>query len=80
MSDSDESRGVVEGLYRVGSVELSAAPQGCEGTWYRYTIVQGANTIVGFRPGPLAELNLILQDMVGRLNERAGKQLAKAKK
>ena len=80
MNDIGESRGVVESLYRLDSVVLSAAPEGCDGIWYRYTIVQGANTIVGFRPGPLAELNVSLQDMLVRLNERAGKQLAKAKK
>lgn len=72
--------GTVEALYRLDSVVETASPDGSEGPWHRYVIVQGTNTITGFRAGRLAELNPILKDMVGRLNERAGKQLAKARK
>ena len=72
--------GTVETLYRLDSVVATPSPDGSEGHWYRYVIVQGTNTITGFRAGTLAELNPVLQDMVSRLNERAGKQLAKAKK
>ena len=67
-------------LYRLDSVVPATAPAGSDGTWYRYVIVQGANTITGFRSGTLAELNPVLQEMVDRLNERAGKQRAKLAK
>ena len=72
--------GSVESLYRLDSVVATPSPDGSDGSWFRYVIVQGTNTITGFRAGSLAELNPILQDMVTRLNERAGKQLAKSKK
>jgi hypothetical protein len=70
----------LESLYRLDSVVSTPAPDGSTDSWYRYVIVQGHNTITGFRAGSLAELNPVLQNMVLRLNERAGKLLAKAKK
>ena len=80
MTDTTGPTGAVEQMYRLQSVEHTEAPEGNEGTWYRYVIVQGGNVITGLRPGTLAELNPILQEMVDRLNERAGKQRAKAAK
>lgn len=80
MSETEGSQAVVDFLYRLDSVVPTATPEGSDGTWYRYVIVQGANTITGLRPGTLAELNPVLEDMVARLNERAGKQRAKANK
>ena len=74
------AEGAIEKLYRLDSVDSAPAPAGSEGSWYRYVIVQGTNKIVGFRSGPLAQLKPILEDMVNRLNERSGKQMAKAKK
>jgi hypothetical protein len=80
MSEVDGSKGNVETLYRLDSVTPVAPPDGSDGTWYRYVIVQGSNIITGQRSGTLPELNPVLEDMVARLNERAGKQRAKAQK
>jgi hypothetical protein len=80
MTEAQGSQGAVEVLYRLDSVAPIAPPDGSDGTWHRYVIVQGANIISGLRRGTLAELNPILQDMVNRLNERAGKQYAKMRK
>jgi hypothetical protein len=80
MTAENASAGTVETLYRLESLDAVPPPDSAEGNWYRYVIVQGQNRIVGFRSGSLAELNPILEDMVNKLNERAGKQLAKAKK
>jgi hypothetical protein len=80
VSETGESQGVVEVLYRLDSVAPTTAPDGSDATWYRYVIIQGANVITGLRPGTLAELNPVLQEMVDRLNERAGRQRAKTHK
>jgi hypothetical protein len=67
-------------LYRLESIVLTDAPDGSDGTWYRYIIVQGGNVITGMRPGMLADLNPVLQDMVLRLNARAEKRRAKERR
>jgi hypothetical protein len=79
MSTETPSEAKIESLYRLDSVVSTPAPDGGTASWYRYTIVQGGNKITGFRSGSLAELNPLLLDMVTRLNERAGKLLAKKK-
>lgn len=80
MTTENASEGAVEKLYRLESVDSAPAPDNGDGNWYRYVIVQGSNRIVGLRSGSLTELHPILEDMVNKLNERAGKQLAKSKK
>lgn len=67
-------------LFRLDSMEPAASPDGSEGPWFRYVIIQGSNVITGLRSGTHAELDPILRDMVERLNERAGKHQAKSRK
>lgn len=57
------------------SVTPIAAPEGCEGLWHKYVIVQGDNQITGLRPGSLAVVTRDVDEMTERLNERrVGKQ------
>jgi hypothetical protein len=69
-----------ETLFRLESVDEVAAPEGQDGIWHRYVITQGANTIIGMRPGMLSEVSLSLEQQVERLNMRFAKQLSKAKR
>jgi hypothetical protein len=62
------------------SIDEIAPPEGHDGVWQRYVITQGANTIVGMRPGVLADVSLLLEQQVERLNLRFAKQLSKAKR
>ena len=61
--------------FKVDLISRTAAPTGTEGVWHSYVISQGTNTITGTRAGTHAEVTLLLQDMIERLNERrAGKR------
>ena len=61
--------------FKVDSISSTAAPTGTEGVWHRYVISQGTNTITGTRAGTHAEVTVLLQDMIERLNDRrAGKR------
>ena len=67
--------------FKLESIAKTAAPGGAEGTWHRYVISQGTNTIEGVRAGTQAEVTSLVHDMVERLNERReGKQRAKSKR
>jgi len=69
-----------EARYQLRSIELTTTPEGSEGTWYRYVIIQGISEITGMRPGTQAEVDYAVRDMVERLNERsAGKNTKKPK-
>jgi hypothetical protein len=70
----------LETPFSLESVTPTAAPAGSAGTWHTYVIVQGENRIVGTRAGTLAEVSILVRDMIERLNERSGKQLAKLRK
>lgn len=60
--------------FRLASLIATSAPEGSEGTWFRYVIAQGTNRITGVRCGAEAEVTHLVKDMVERLNERrAGK-------
>jgi hypothetical protein len=74
-----ETQPVIDMPFRLDSVTPVRGPDGDQGTWHRYVITQGhgVNTISGMRSGTLAEINIQLQQMVERLNERFGKQQAK---
>ena len=61
---------VLELPYKVDSISKTAAPSGTEGLWHSYVISQGANTIAGIRTGTRADVTLLLEEMVERLNER----------
>ena len=61
--------------FRVDSISKAITPTGAEGVWHSYVISQGTNTITGIRAGTHAEVTLLLQDMIERLNDRrAGKR------
>lgn len=77
MSESPQLQALAADLFRLESVEPTKSPDGSDGPWFRYVIVQGKNVITGLRSGTLTELDPVLKDMVARLNERAGKQRAK---
>jgi hypothetical protein len=70
----------LETPFSLESVTPTSAPAGAEGPWHSYVIVQGDNRILGSRAGSLAEVSTQARDMIDRLNERSGKQLAKLKK
>jgi hypothetical protein len=67
---SSPTEAVLELPFKVDSISQIAAPQGSEGTWHSYVISQGTNTIAGIRTGTRAEVTMLLQDMIERLNER----------
>lgn len=57
--------------YVLTSVDRSPAPIDLEGDdWYRYTIDQGENRIVGYRRGRLNAIKSELSALVATLNER----------
>jgi hypothetical protein len=61
--------------FKVDSITRAATPAGAEGIWHSYVISQGTNTITGIRAGTHAEVTMLLDDMIERLNERrAGKK------
>jgi hypothetical protein len=67
-----------ECYFRLDSLHDVPAPEGCEGTWQRYVIVQGNNRIVGMRAGLQSEVSKVVSDYIERLNLRFAKQKAKA--
>ena len=70
----------VELPFKLDSIAEAKAPGGAEGMWHSYVISQGANTIEGVRAGTHAEVTLMLQAMVERLNERREGKARKAKR
>lgn len=62
--------------FKVVSVQRIKPPEGVEGSnWHRYVIVQGANTIHGYRQGDLAAVTSAVEQIVVQLNDRrAGKR------
>jgi hypothetical protein len=71
---------VLELPFKVDSIARTTAPDGGDGVWHSYVISQGTNTITGVRAGSQAEVTLLLNDMVERLNERRiGKHRPKAR-
>ena len=86
ISSSHEYHQFAEGcsqslIYQLKSIELVApCPEGSEGTWYRYIIVQGTSEIAGMRPGDHAQVDIAVREMVDRLNERSAGKNAKEDK
>jgi hypothetical protein len=67
--------------FKLDSISEAAAPGGTAGEWHSYVISQGKNTIAGMRAGTRAEVTVLLQGMVERLNERReGKVRPRAKR
>ena len=67
---------MMEENYEIVSVRPTEPPQDMEGSdWHSYVIVQGTNTIRGYRQGSLNSVTREVTDLVFRLNERrAGKR------
>jgi hypothetical protein len=77
---SPQSETVLEMPFKVDSISKTAAPNGTQGVWHSYVISQGTNTIAGVRTGSLAEVTLLLEEMIERLNERrSGKTRPRSK-
>ena len=67
---------MIEENYEIVSVQPTEPPSDMEGSnWHSYVIVQGCNTIRGYRQGSLNSVTKAVKDIVFRLNERrAGKR------
>ena len=67
---------MIEENYEIVSVQPTEPPSDMEGSnWHSYVIVQGSNTIRGYRQGSLNSVREAVKDLVLRLNERrAGKR------
>ena len=67
---------MIEENYEIVSVQPTEPPSDMEGSnWHSYVIVQGSNTIRGYRQGSLTSVRKAVKDLVLRLNERrAGKR------
>lgn len=57
--------------FEIVSIRRTEPPGGGKGSnWYRYKIVQGTNTIDGYRRGSLKAVTLAVEEIVAQLNER----------
>lgn len=57
--------------YELQSIKRSDPPSGFEGSdWYRYKIIQGENTILGYRSGNRQSVTKAVEGIVAQLNER----------
>jgi hypothetical protein len=57
--------------FEIVSIRRTDPPGGGKGsTWYRYEIVQGTNTICGYRRGSLKAVTCAVEEIVALLNER----------
>ena len=57
--------------YEIVSVKRTETPPGAEGAnWHHYVIVQGSNTIRGYRQGSLKAVKTAIDEIVVLLNER----------
>ena len=57
--------------YELENIEKAAAPDGGSGKdWFRYTIIQGRNTITGYRQGSQRTVTRAVKDIILELNER----------
>ncbi|MFQ5548881.1 MAG: hypothetical protein ACE5FV_11360 [Woeseia sp.] len=57
--------------FEIVSVQRTKPPSGGEGSdWHRYIIVQGTNTIHGYRQGNLGAVTSAVEEIVAQLNDR----------
>ena len=57
--------------YEIESIRRVKAPPDTEGSdWHRYVIVQGKNTINGYRKGNLSAVTMEVEELVVQLNQR----------
>ena len=66
----DQARDFLGEPFRLHSIVDAPAPEGSEGVWQQYVIVQGTNTINGLRPGTRSEVSVQIESMVEHLNQR----------
>lgn len=77
---TDESS-MPEEEYRIDSVQPSDPPTGMTGTdWYCYVIVQGTNSIRGYRTGSRRAVMTAVEEIILQLNERRFGKRGRAKK
>jgi len=74
---ADQARDFLGEPFRLHSIVEVPAPEGIEGVWQQYVIVQGINTINGLRPGTRSEVSVQIESMVEHLNERFRKGKAR---
>jgi hypothetical protein len=70
MKPAKPTQTVLELPFQVDSISQAPAPEGGSGVWHRYVISQGTNTITGLRAGTHAEVTVLVDEIVQRLNER----------
>ncbi len=77
---ADESPANIQ-PYEIVSVKRAETPPGAEGAnWHHYVIVQGPNTIRGYRQGSLKAVTSGVVEMIAQLNERHWKKRDRDKK
>jgi len=60
---------LMDELYQIESVQPADPPQDMEGSnWFCYIIVQGTNTIRGYRQGKIGAVTDAVEELVGQLN------------
>jgi hypothetical protein len=74
---ADQARDFLGEPFRLHSIVEVPAPEGTEGVWQQYVIVQGINTINGLRSGTRSEVSVQIESMVEHLNERFRKGKAR---
>jgi hypothetical protein len=67
---ADQARDFLGEPFRLHTIVEVPAPEGSEGVWQQYVIVQGINTINGLRPGTRSEV-----PRIGRPPNRGSKPL-----
>ena len=77
-SQPDSQSDLLGQPFRLDSITEVPAPDGAEGVWQQYVIVQGTNTINGMRAGTLSEVRPQIEEIVRHLNERFMKAQAGA--
>ncbi len=81
MTSGDKSSSeILQTPFSLDSLDDVPPPSGCEGTWHRYVIRQGENTIVGLREGARSEVLAVVDEYVNRLNQRFAKHQSKAQR
>lgn len=72
---------LLEEAYKIDSVTPSDPPAGMEGEdWHCYIIMQGTNSIRGYRQGKRRAVMTAVEEIVAQLNERRFGKRGKGKK
>ena len=68
---ADQARDFLGEPFWLHSIVEVPAPEGSEGVWQQYVIVQGINTINGLRPGTRSEVSVQIERVRGSIHEAA---------